>query len=204
MIMRFFTFNTFLHSPAKRLAASPVAAPVRRVTHGLLQPRTGSPGRLWAGLLVAGLALAATPAQAQVRPKQFQIPTTFDSVYTKKPVRMVHFIAWEFSGGAQIEWVTLHEDKIKEFVVQCSTDGKTWQHVGTMGGNPGSKVQRNYTLYDSNIRQYGVPVLYYRVQETGKKGHLSYSPVRSIRLTNPDTLWRTPTIPDVTGGISKP
>lgn len=155
--------------------------------------------KLLGTILLVGLLLQAKSGQAQGRPPQYQFPTKFDSVYIKRPARMVHFIAWEYYGGGQIEWTTLREDKIVVFVVQYSTDGHTWQEVGQMPAHPGTRAQQNYTQYDAHLERYGAPVVYYRVQEVAKNGHFTYSPVRSIRVGNPATPWRMSAVSPLTG-----
>ncbi|MDO7875018.1 T9SS type A sorting domain-containing protein [Hymenobacter sp. ASUV-10] len=94
----------------------------------------------------------------------------------------LNFVAWLYAGGGQVEWTATHETSSATFEVQRSTNRQNWKAIGTMDAHPGYPDSYKYVFTDLNLRQYGVPVLYYRLRQLAQDGSFTYSPVRPVWL----------------------
>lgn len=96
------------------------------------------------------------------------------------PVRLENFNALYDQTNVNLAWATAREENFSHFVIERSTDGKTYAEaavVFSMGGLDGA-----YAFKDKNV-QSSTGVIYYRLKSIDKSGEVNYSNVRVIRLT---------------------
>jgi hypothetical protein len=77
-----------------------------------------------------------------------------------------------------LSWSTANEEKTNAFIVQHSTDGKTWSNIGSKKAAGNSRVQQDYSFVDMAPAQ---GINYYRILQTDLDGSSSFSTVRAIR-----------------------
>ncbi|HTB25862.1 MAG TPA: T9SS type A sorting domain-containing protein, partial [Puia sp.] len=85
------------------------------------------------------------------------------------------FITWEYGDGAGLH----------DFEVQKSSDGISWNSIGTVQPNDGITDETNYTLTDPNPE---AGANYYRLILQNKDGENSYSMIREVDLSSAATI----------------
>lgn len=82
---------------------------------------------------------------------------------------------------ATVKWFTLSEANTSKFVVERSTDNRTFDAVGTKtaAGSSAQRIDYNYADDIASVRQ--ASVIYYRVAVIDADGSLSYSNVVMVR-----------------------
>jgi hypothetical protein len=96
---------------------------------------------------------------------------------------------------ATIKWSTLSEQNTKNFIVERSTDNRTWTATGNIIPAAGSSSdKREYQLPDNISDLAQNSVIYYRVKLTDIDGKVTYSNVCVVRLSQKlqMTAWPNP------------
>ncbi|MCU0423032.1 MAG: FG-GAP-like repeat-containing protein [Bacteroidia bacterium] len=90
------------------------------------------------------------------------------------------FVRKSASDVIDVSWVTLQEINADKFIVQRSSDGKTWENRGEIKAVGNSLVKNNYRFNDAiNTND---PVYFYRIKQFEVSGDYDYSKVVSIQL----------------------
>ncbi len=107
-----------------------------------------------------------------------------DNDPTPLPVQLLAFVATrEGRGTARLTWATASEAKSQAFQVERSADGRQFAAIGTVAAAGNSSSLRNYELLDAELPT-GAARLYYRLKQVDADGTFSYSPVRTVALTD--------------------
>ncbi|GAA4425582.1 T9SS type A sorting domain-containing protein [Pontibacter saemangeumensis] len=93
------------------------------------------------------------------------------------PVELVYFTATVQNGTVNLQWLTASEKDNKEFVVERSADGKTFEGIGTVQGNGNSSVPINYSFADKTPM---AGTAYYRLKQVDLSGEFAYSNVIAV------------------------
>ena len=95
------------------------------------------------------------------------------------PLQWRSFTAAKQENNVLLQWSTFAEQNSKYFIAQTSTNGITWNKIGTVSAARNSSSIRNYNyLHTSPVAGYN----YYRVIETDVNGRYNYSLVRKVRF----------------------
>ncbi|MFC6224598.1 T9SS type A sorting domain-containing protein [Hymenobacter artigasi] len=95
------------------------------------------------------------------------------------PVELVMFTATVTGRqGVALRWVTASEKNSKEFVVERSADGKTFNALHTMAAAGSTQLR---TTYDYTDEQPLFGTSYYRLRQVDFDGTTAYSPVQTVR-----------------------
>jgi type IX secretion system substrate protein len=98
------------------------------------------------------------------------------------PLDFLSFTARLVNNQTLLEWTTTDEINTKEFLVERSTDGATFNPIATVAAlgetNPGSN--NSYQATDS-LPFPGTD--YYRLKEVDQNGQASYSPIVSVQVS---------------------
>jgi hypothetical protein len=101
------------------------------------------------------------------------------------PIGLVNFTATrEDKGKGLLNWNTASEQNSGEFIIQRSTDGRSWTNIGSVKAAGNSNTDRQYT-YADDAPANGVN--YYRLQEVDLNGSYQYSPIKEITITIENT-----------------
>jgi len=103
--------------------------------------------------------------------------TTCSSVLA---VSNLNFTAVKQDNEAQLAWSTSTEANNNYFNIERSSDGVTWQAVGTVKAVGNSTTLTKYSFTDA-LPLNGIN--YYRLKQVDDDGQYSYSPVRSLEFT---------------------
>lgn len=94
------------------------------------------------------------------------------------PVELLAFNGKAENRKVELDWKTASELQCNYFVVERSTNGKTFEEVGRVNGNGTSQTEHNYAFTD-NAPVYG-KTSYYRLHQFDKNGQSHYSTMVAI------------------------
>jgi trimeric autotransporter adhesin len=91
------------------------------------------------------------------------------------PVRLNSFDVQKLDNSAKITWSTEQESNSSHFVIERSTDGRTWNAIATVAAAGNSSTRTNYNTFD-NAPMKGVN--YYRLKQVDKDSRYEYSDIK--------------------------
>jgi len=94
-------------------------------------------------------------------------------------VDLLTFTAEKQHSTVLLDWSTATETNNDHFVIQRSSEGLSWQDIGTVKGHTNSTVLQNYSFTDIT------PITgmnYYRLKLVETDGNVSYSGVRKVQF----------------------
>jgi hypothetical protein len=99
------------------------------------------------------------------------------------PVTLLDFTATLNGKVAQLKWTTVTEINTKNFIVQRSADGRSFESIGSVNAAGNSTQKTSYQFTDPEVLSKGVNKIYYRLQMTDKDGTSAFSKIAIINLT---------------------
>jgi hypothetical protein len=99
------------------------------------------------------------------------------------PVTLLDFTAALNGKVAQLQWTTVTEINTKNFIVQRSADGRSFENIGSVNAVGNSTQKTSYQFTDAEVLSKGVNKIYYRLQMMDKDGAFTYSKVAIINIT---------------------
>jgi hypothetical protein len=87
-----------------------------------------------------------------------------------------------------LNWVTEMEKDNAYYTIERSQDGKNFTSVAMVLGSMNSSIRKTYE-YKDDLNGVGISsTLYYRVKQTDNDGKSSYSPIRSVKLSQKQNI----------------
>lgn len=109
-------------------------------------------------------------------------PFTFSAQVTGVlPVRLIDFTAQKQNKVVRLNWATSQEINSSYFVVQRSTDGRTWKDITTVTAAGNSNTKTNYSAIDDDP---ATGVNFYRLKQVDIGEKFDYSVTRSVLFSN--------------------
>lgn len=136
---------------------------------GFSIPVVSLPAAVPAGSILVALAISTSPTVNSTS----EFGPNFISTL---PVRFVQFNGRVANGVVQLDWATSQESNNSHFDVERSSNGNSFQKVGTVTARDGSNNQ--YSFVDT--KPSGT-VNFYRLKQVDKNGSATYSKVILIR-----------------------
>jgi len=96
------------------------------------------------------------------------------------PLTLLQFTATKQSNTAALQWQTGQEQNTRDFVIERSSDGKTYSDIGTVAA-AGTSNSKRYYYFTDNAPLEGNN--YYRLRERDLDGQSTYSSVRVLAFT---------------------
>jgi uncharacterized protein (DUF2141 family) len=96
------------------------------------------------------------------------------------PVVLSSFSATAAAGGMQLSWTTAQEKNSARFVVERSTDGKTFMAIAEQAAAGTTSAPSRYQYLDASAVALQAGPRYYRLRQEDLDGTTSYSPVASV------------------------
>ena len=93
------------------------------------------------------------------------------------PVQLLYFNGQMTDAGVLLRWATAQEQNHKHFIVQRSTDQKSWRAIATITGSGNSTERKEYTFTDA-MPLTGIS--FYRLLQEDLDGYQSFSAVVSV------------------------
>lgn len=101
------------------------------------------------------------------------------------PLQWLSFTATKQNNNVLLQWSTAQEQNTKEFIVQHSTDGRSWTNVATEFALSKSSSINNYSyLHSTPVNG----INYYRILQKDLDGRFSYSAVSSLKFNTNDRV----------------
>jgi hypothetical protein len=91
------------------------------------------------------------------------------------PVKLNSFDVQKIDNSAKISWSTETENNSSHFVIERSTDGRTWNAIATVTAAGNSSTRTNYNTFD-NAPLKGIN--YYRLKQVDKDAKYDYSDIK--------------------------
>jgi len=108
-----------------------------------------------------------------------EIKSRYDKVYDAI-TELVHFTGKYNAGSVYLDWATAAEVECKDFVVERSADGESFEAIATVAATGNSNVKVDY----KHIDQAPLPdVSYYRLRINKTNGTFTYSNIIRIEVT---------------------
>ncbi len=107
------------------------------------------------------------------------------------PVELTRFDAYAQHNEVLLEWQTATESHNAQFVVERSSDGRTFSTLRTLAGAGDSRSPLDYTTTDA------VPLRgqsFYRLKQVDFDGTFEYGPVRAVFMGGANTVRLVPTL----------
>ncbi|AEV98072.1 hypothetical protein A4D02_14455 [Niastella koreensis] len=101
----------------------------------------------------------------------------FVNVQQSLPLTLLWFYTNQLGGQVALDWKTVSEMDVKDFTVEWSANGITWNDLGNVTAQ--NKNNNSYNF------MHGDPVIgvnYYRIKMNDIDGRFTYSPVRTVTL----------------------
>jgi len=117
------------------------------------------------------------------------------------PVNLLDFKATKNGNSILLQWTTNKEANFKEYVIERSTNGKTFYTIGNVKGE---NLDR-YSLTDQNILD--ATTVFYRLKLVDIDGKFNYSKIVSVKLQNAAagiTVFPNPAINAITIKLQQP
>lgn len=89
----------------------------------------------------------------------------------------------ELEMGNLLQWETAYEEDTDLFMIEKSTDGITFNNIGTVEANGNSDDEKAYRFMDTGL---GKDNSYYRLKVVDTKGTSSYSQVATVHKKTPN------------------
>lgn len=109
---------------------------------------------------------------------------------TSLPIILSYFNAYAADNNAKVtlNWVTEMELNNEYYTIERSQDGKNFTAIGMVLGSMNSSIRKTYE-YKDNLNGVDVTkTIYYRVKQSDIDGKSTYSPIRSVRLSQKQNM----------------
>lgn len=102
------------------------------------------------------------------------------------PVNLLTFTGKLSESVVNLNWVTASEENTKQFIVQHSTDGRTWKQAGIVGAAGNSSVRKEYTFTHTSP---AAGINFYRLLQQDIDGKSTISKVVTITTATQKITW---------------
>lgn len=99
------------------------------------------------------------------------------------PVDLISFTAKLNNKATVLDWTTSNEKDFSHFVIQRSTDGKTFDDAAMMFSDESNTTAVKKYAYTDNATVQSI-IVYYRLKMVDKDGAYKYSEIRLVRKSN--------------------
>jgi len=113
-------------------------------------------------------------------PKDLAI-AAFQNDGTALPLVLTQFYGQKQANKVVLQWTTSMEENVAQFVIERSSDGKTYKTIGTVAATGNSSLTKNYSFADQSTF---TGTNYYRLQVQDVSGSVTYSKVLIINFSN--------------------
>ncbi|MDG1477142.1 MAG: T9SS type A sorting domain-containing protein [Vicingaceae bacterium] len=94
------------------------------------------------------------------------------------PIELIKFEGYNFKGGNKLKWSTATEINNDYFIVQKSSDAKSFENIGIVDGSGNSNTLKEYSFIDDSPRTN--EVAFYRLRQIDFDGNYSHSKILII------------------------
>ncbi|MBI1225638.1 MAG: T9SS type A sorting domain-containing protein [Bacteroidetes bacterium] len=113
------------------------------------------------------------------------------SVIGSLPVELTSFVIKPVKQSIELNWNTASEINNEKFLIERSTDGKTFKVIGEKAGNGNTNEPQSYQFMDQRPE---AGINYYRLKQIDFNGGFEYSQVASALMRNVGEILVYPTV----------
>ncbi|MBC8046282.1 MAG: hypothetical protein H7Y00_05760 [Fimbriimonadaceae bacterium] len=107
-------------------------------------------------------------------------------------ISITNFQALQTESSIDLEWITISEENTGIFMVQFSTDGKSWEEISSVQAAGTSTEELTYTFNHNIVPDAEHNIFYYRLKVISADGNsFLFSDIISIVITNPAPVEET-------------
>lgn len=105
----------------------------------------------------------------------------FENDFTVLPIVLSDFFAQKLTSTVSLKWQTSSEENVKRFVIERSSDGKTYKAIGTVAAVGNSTIKQSYNFVDNS--PFIPATNFYRLLMQDADGKFKYSKILSVKYT---------------------
>jgi len=105
----------------------------------------------------------------------------FQNDGTSLPIVLTQFYGQKQTNKVVLQWTTSMEENVAQFVIERSSDGKTYKAIGTVAATGNSTLTKNYSFADQS--PFTNANDYYRLRVQDVSGSVTYSKVLIINFS---------------------
>jgi hypothetical protein len=109
---------------------------------------------------------------------------TYSSSPIILPLQLTDFTVSAQQNDALLDWTVQQDVNIDHFNVQRSTDGSSFTSIGAVSARTGNAGPEQYSFVDEKP---ATSISYYRIESVDADGSLTYSGIRTFRVTTAET-----------------
>jgi hypothetical protein len=101
------------------------------------------------------------------------------------PVKLLDFTAKALNNNVQLQWTITNEVNVANYIVEFSTNGRTFNNIGTVAPTNVKALEKKYGFIHTgpvNSKNY------YRIKMIDNDGEYAYSPIRVVMMGYDDVL----------------
>ncbi len=143
------------------------------------------------GSRIQGPASKITPLYADAHGNGYVLQAKINSFssfyfgsagYVALPLKLLSFTGVLQNNATLLQWETANETNTSHFVVERSTDGSSFNSIGTVAAAGNSTGAQKYNYIDHAAAHQSVSTLYYRLKQVDLNGDFTYSKIVIIEL----------------------
>jgi glucose/arabinose dehydrogenase len=108
----------------------------------------------------------------------------FGAINITLPLDLITFKGSLQNNATLLQWETANENNTSHFAVERSTDGRSFEGIGTVAALGNSVNANKYSYIDNNVSNLSSTIIYYRLKMIDADGQYSYSQVITIYLAD--------------------
>lgn len=108
----------------------------------------------------------------------------FGAVNITLPLELITFKGSLQNNATLLQWETANETNTSHFAVERSTDGRSFEGIGTVAASGNSVNTNKYSHIDNDVNNLSSTVIYYRLKMVDTDGQYKYSQVVTIYLAD--------------------
>jgi hypothetical protein len=111
-----------------------------------------------------------------------------DGTFLPLPVNLTDFTVTPKAADALLQWNTMQETNSKDFTIERSYNGQSFDPIGKVVAAGNSSNRHAYSFTDIGVGNSGKTIVYYRLISSDLDGKTAYSNVISLRLRGNSNL----------------
>lgn len=137
------------------------------------------------GAVTANASSGATPIVIAIS----DAPINSGSCFSIVPVQLKSFAVQKAGNSTRLSWTTAQEINSREFVIERSTNSRTWNSIATVAAAGNSVMERTYYYVDNDPAK---GINFYRIRLVDADNQFSNTDTKSVLFSNIDVVLITP------------
>src|SRR5581483_7422158 len=105
----------------------------------------------------------------------------YSNSFNTLPVVLTQFYGQKQTSKVVLQWTTSSEENVAQYIVERSSDGKTYKAIGTVAATGNSSTPTSYSFADQS--PFTATNNFYRLQVQDVNGSVTYSKILIIKFS---------------------